>query len=85
MNRVLIIVVIVALTIYCIVEVAQSQTYRVRLMPKWLWACAVICLPVVGPLAWLVWGRPNTPAVERPRSRDQGPDGDDDFLRGLKP
>lgn len=82
MTRVLLIVVIVALTIYCIVEVAQSPTYRVRALPKWLWAFAVICLPLVGPLLWLAFGRPL--AASRPAARDQGPDGDEDFLRGLR-
>ncbi len=82
MTRVLLIVVIVALTIYCIVEVAQSSTYRVRALPKWLWAFAVICLPLVGPLLWLAFGRPL--ASSRPVGRDQGPDGDDDFLKGLR-
>lgn len=83
MARVLIIIAIVALTIYCTVEVAQAPKFRVRLMPKWLWAFAVICLPVVGPLLWLMTGRP-TAQPGKPR-RDQGPDGDDDFLRGLQP
>lgn len=84
MTRVLIVVAIVALTIYCIVELAQSHTYRVRAMPKWLWAFAVVFLPVVGPVAWLLWGRPADRA-RHPRPRDQGPDGDEDFLRGLRP
>lgn len=83
MARVLMIVAVVALTIYCIVEVAQSPTYRVRAMPKWLWAFAVICLPAVGSILWLAFGRPL--ATPPGRARDQGPDGDDDFLRGLRP
>lgn len=82
MTRVLFIVAVVALTIYCIVEVAQSPTYRVRALPKWLWAFTVICVPLVGPLLWLAFGRPL--AGNRPVSRDQGPDGDEDFLRGLR-
>lgn len=83
MARVLIIVAVVALTIYCIVEVAQSPTYRVRAMPKWLWAAAVICLPGIGSVLWLAFGRPNS--GPHGRVRDQGPDGDEDFLRGLRP
>lgn len=85
MTRVIIIVAIVALTIYCTVEVAQSPKYRVRGMPKWLWAFAVICLPVVGPFSWLIWGRPNETTPRRPPARNQGPDDDEDFLRGLRP
>lgn len=81
MARVLIIVAIVALTIYCVVELAQSPKYQVRLMPKWLWGFVIIGLPVVGGLLWLTLGRP-TGSPRQPR-RDQGPDGDEDFLRGL--
>nr|WP_255622009.1 PLD nuclease N-terminal domain-containing protein [Tessaracoccus sp. OS52] len=73
------------MTIYCTVEVAQSRKYLVRLMPKWLWAFIVICLPVIGPFGWLLWGRPTGPARPGHRPREQGPDDDEDFLRGLKP
>lgn len=79
--RVLIVVAIVALTVYCIVELAQSPKYQVRHMPKWLWGFAIIFLPGLGGLLWLFNGRP-LPTPRAPR-RDQGPDGDEDFLRGL--
>ena len=83
MPRVLLIIAVVMLTVYCVVEVAQARGYRVRAMPKWLWAFAVICLPVVGPVSWLILGRPvkAKPAVE-PKAK--APDDDDDFLRGLR-
>ena len=48
MPRVLLIIAVVMLTVYCVVEVAQSRGYRVRSMPRWLWAFAVICVPVNG-------------------------------------
>ena len=83
MPRVLLIVAIVMLTIYCVVEVAQARGYRVRAMPKWLWAFAVICLPVLGPMAWLLIGRPvkgTKPGIRPPKA----PDDDEDFLRGLR-
>ena len=80
MPRILIILAIVMLTIYCVVEVAQSRSGRVRVMPKWLWAFVVICVPVVGPLTWLFTGRPEHQA----RRHAMGPDDDEDFLRGLR-
>jgi hypothetical protein len=49
MGRVLPVVIIALLTIYCLVEVAQADPGRVRLAPRWLWAAAVIVLPLVGP------------------------------------
>ena len=67
MARVLLIIAIVMLTVYCVVEVAQARGYRVRAMPKWLWAFAVIALPVVGPVSWLILGRPVKDQPRLPR------------------
>ena len=80
MLRVLLFVAVVMLTIYCVVELAQTKGARVRAMPRWLWLFVVICVPVVGPLAWLFSGRPSS----RSRPRPLAPDEDGDFLRGLR-
>ncbi len=82
MPRVLIIIAVIMLTIYCVVEVAQSHRYAVRRLPKWLWAFAVICVPVVGPISWLAFGRP-TSSAPRPGA-PTAPDDDEDFLRGIR-
>ena len=81
MGRILIILAIVMLTIYCVVEVAQSQPGQVRVMPKWLWVFIIICVPVIGPLTWLLAGRPVHGSTRR---RSFGPDDDEEFLRGLR-
>ena len=80
MLRVLLLVAVVMLTIYCVVELAQTKGARVRAMPRWLWLFVVICVPVAGPFAWLLAGRPTS----RPRSRPLAPADDEDFLRGLR-
>ena len=80
MLRVLLFVAVVMLTIYCIVELAQTKGARVRAMPRWLWLFVEICVPVIGPFAWLLAGRP----APRPRPRPLAPDDDEDFLRGLR-
>ena len=80
MLKVLLFVAVVMLTIYCIVELAQTKGARVRAMPRWLWLFVVICVPVIGPFAWLLAGRP----APRPRPRPLAPDDDEDFLRGLR-
>lgn len=82
MVRVLLVIAVVMLTVYCVVEVAQSRGYRVRAMPRWLWAFAVVCLPVLGPVCWLFFGRP-TSSSRSPRPIHRAPDDDEDFLRGL--
>lgn len=83
MLRVLTILIVVMLTIYCVVEVAQARNNRVRVMPRWLWAFTVICIPVAGPITWLFFGRP---LRQQPQIRPSGraPDDDEDFLRGLR-
>lgn len=84
MGRVIPVIVLIALTIYCTIEVAQADAWQVRRMPKWLWAVVVIGVPGVGPLAWLFLGRPLGPrqgggSFPPPRPPDDNPD----FLRGL--
>ncbi len=80
MPRVVILVIVVMLMIYCVVDIAMSARYQVRIMPRWLWLAAVICLPLVGSLAWFFFGRPRTTP---PKQRPTAPDDDPDFLRNL--
>lgn len=82
MGRYLPIVMVALLMIYCVVEVAQSSPYTVRAMPRWLWAVAIICLPLVGSLFWLFFGRPRK-STRTPSGPPRSPDDDPDFLRGL--
>lgn len=81
MGRVLLALAVIALVVYTLIEVAQADTGRIRLMPRWLWVFAIVCLPVVGSLMWLFVGRPVAPT--KPLPRPQAPDDDIDFLRGL--
>jgi len=85
MGRYLPIVIVALLTIYCVVEVAQAPTYAVRRMPRWLWATAIICVPLVGAVSWLLLGRPNAESLgtRSRKGRPSAPDDDVDFLRGL--
>ncbi len=85
MGRYLPIIIVALLMIYCVVEVAQAAPLTVRRMPRWLWAVAIICLPLVGAVSWLLLGRPNAESrgLRKPRPRPSAPDDDIDFLRGL--
>lgn len=83
MGRLLPWVILGLLMIYCVVEVAQSNPLRVRLMPRWLWAVSVICLPGLGAVAWLLFGRPVGRDSGPRRPPPKAPDDDPDFLRGL--
>ncbi len=85
MGKFLPIVMMVLLAIYCVVEVAQAPPYAVRRMPRWLWATAIICLPLIGSVCWLIWGRPNSGSkrADQFAGRPSSPDDDPDFLRSL--
>lgn len=84
MGRAFIVVVAVALAIFCLVQVIQSRGQQVRGMPRWAWVPVIVLLPLIGPIAWLVLGRPRDGGPpRRPQRRTIAPDDDPDFLRGL--
>jgi cytochrome c-type biogenesis protein CcmH/NrfG len=86
MGRALPLVVAVVLAIYCLVQVAQSRADLVRTLPRWAWALVILLIPVLGPVAWLVVGRPHGPRPAPPQrqARPLAPDDDPDFLRRLR-
>ncbi len=81
MLRVLFPILVIALSVYCLVDMSGTDEDRVRLLPRYAWAVAVIFVPIAGSLGWLFAGRPAKPRA--PRRRPMAPDDDDDFLRGL--
>ncbi len=80
-------ILLVVLAIYCWIELAQSDPREVRQANRWLWA-ALILVPLVGPLGWLIYGRPNgeggQPVDVRRHDRPVAPDDDPDFLRNIR-
>ena len=85
MLRVLPTLVLLGLTIYALVDCVQTEESRQRNLPKALWILLILLLPLVGPIAWLVAGRPGPGrgrGTNRPSS-PRGPDDDPDFLRNL--
>lgn len=86
MLRVLFQVVIPAgLVIYSLLDVATTPSASVRNMPKWAWiALIVIGSFYIGPIAWLVAGRPKRRGRGGYSTRRQlPPDDDPDFLRKI--
>jgi phospholipase D-like protein len=67
---------------------------QIRAMPRFAWVIAILLVPLVGAIAWFVFGRPHRPAgprvgwrpsggpVEPPPER-RAPDDDPEFLRSL--
>lgn len=83
MPRVLLVIVIIAVTVYAFVEAMQADPHRVRVMPRWLWFVAILVVPILGPVCWFALGRPAGGIGPGPQRRQIAPDDDPDFLRGL--
>jgi len=77
--RVFGVLLVVAIWVFTIVHVVQSNSERIRGMPKALWFVIVVAVPVAGVLAWWIFGRP----LAEPPQPPTAPDDDPDFLRGL--
>jgi hypothetical protein len=82
--------VVLGLTIYALVDCAQTPENAVRSLPKLVWAFLILLFPLVGSISWLVAGRPERPGRQQPPRRGpshprapRGPDDDPDFLRRL--
>ena len=80
---------VLAFTIYCVVDVVRSNGSDVRGLPKPLWVVVVLLAPLAGGAAWLLAGRPRrtrlpgTARLNPPRPHVRGPDDDPDFLRTI--
>ena len=79
------------LLVYCVLDIATSRPSNVRTLPKPLWF-AVVLLPLFGPAAWFLAGRPKpgspraVPRVLPPEASGptRAPDDDEAFLRQLR-
>jgi len=92
--------VMLALWIFCIIDVITTDESQMRNLPKLAWLAIVLLLPDIGSIAWLVAGRQwqpsqrtyrsNTPAraypeYDRPgRAVPQNPESDEAFLAQVK-
>ena len=68
MLRVLPIVVLLAVYIYALIDLATSPGDEVRVLPRPVWLLVILLVPVLGPVSWLVFGRPPS----RPDGGDGG-------------
>ncbi len=86
MARVLLalVIVVVAFTVYALVDCLMLQKARVRALPRAAWFFIVLLFPVIGGLLWFFIGR-GRPVASAPRRRVMGPDDDPDFLGSVRP
>ncbi|GAC1443208.1 MAG: PLDc N-terminal domain-containing protein [Mycobacteriales bacterium] len=88
------------LLVYCLLDVLRTPAQQVRNLPKPIWLLLCLLPPVIGPICWLLFGRPPfVPGAGRPAQRNRGippeydrpgravpqnPDDDAAFLQGLR-
>lgn len=82
MLRALQILIPLGLTIYALVDCISTPDEQMRNLPKSVWILIVL-IPIVGPITWLIAGRPKRGRGGRPQRRILPPDDDPDFLRKL--
>jgi Phospholipase_D-nuclease N-terminal len=86
----------IALLVFALIDCLASDESEIRALPKVVWVFIILLFSPVGPIVWLVAGRPQKvtarpgvwspgtgfPESTRPR-RDVAPDDDPEFLRSL--
>lgn len=84
MGKALLVIVVVVMTIYAFFDVIATPRGSARRMSRLAWGI-VVFVPVIGPLAWLAFGRPrgHRPRVRGPRRQAPAPDDDPEFLSEL--
>ena len=91
---------LLALDIYCLIDVITSDEDRVRNLPKIAWFLLILFFPLIGSIAWLAAGRPESgprrpsayqqstaayPEYDRPgRAAGVTPESDEEFLRRIR-
>ena len=88
-----------ALLVYCLIDCIQSDSLLVRNLSKPFWVFLIIVVPLVGSIAWLVAGRPQSSSRRRQvpwpstqtagfpeyeRPRAGSPDDDPEFLASMR-
>ena len=58
MGRFVLALAVLALYIYAMIDLLRAPSAEVRLLPKWLWAIVILLIFLLGPLMWLILGRP---------------------------
>jgi hypothetical protein len=88
MVRLFIFLAAVQLVLFVLGLISSLSADRVRNAPRLVWVLLIVLIPLLGSIAYLIWGRPSGVPTEgvprRGRSRPSSPDDDLDFLRSLR-
>ena len=87
MVRLFILLAAVQLILLILALISCLSADRVRNAPRAVWILVIVLIPVIGPLSYFAWGRPQPPPSEggqmRRSPRPASPDDDPDFLRAV--
>lgn len=88
MVRLFVFLAAVQLVILVLALIGSLSASRVRNMPRALWVLVILLIPLLGPAAYFVWGRPLPPPregspIRRSAPRPSSPDDDPEFLRSV--
>jgi hypothetical protein len=89
MLRYLPLIILFGITIYALVECAQTDQDQVRNLPKWGWLLIIIFFGpqtlALGSVGWFIAGRPKGRGFGgfKPKRKILPPDDNPDFLKGL--
>jgi hypothetical protein len=76
------------LVLFVLALISSLSADRVRNLPRVLWVLLILAIPLAGPIAYYLWGRPVAPRLEggpvqRAAPRPSSPDDDPEFLRSV--
>ncbi len=74
----------IGLLVYAGVELTRTPAAQVRTLSKPMWYLLLLLVPLLGAVAWLLFGRPKADPTLAPPARPIAPDDDEDFLRELR-
>jgi hypothetical protein len=87
MVRLFVFLAAVQLVLLVLALISALSVPRVRNMPRALWVLVILLIPLLGPLAYFLSGRPKAPPREHGpvlrKPRPAAPDDDPDFLRSV--
>lgn len=66
--------VVFALWVFCLVDAIGAPATGIRNLPKVGWILLILFFPLIGSIAWLVAGRPETAGARRSAYERQQPD-----------
>jgi hypothetical protein len=74
------------LALFVLALISCLSVEHVRALPRALWVSLIVVIPLAGPIAYFIWGRPASPPLEgslvrRGARRPSSPDDDAEFLR----